>query len=304
MRALAQFVAASRTQAVAVTTAFVAAAALLPPLVWFAGAAVALVTLLQGWREGLGVAVMGAGVAGLLAWLPMGGPLPLLVLGLSAALPVWLLAAMLAASGSLATALQAAALLALAVLTGLVWMLPDAQATWGEILRRFLHDFYVQRDLPMEQFDALVDRLATLMNGMVAASLMFSSAVGLLLGRWWQSLVVHPGGFGEEFRGLRFDRQTAVIAGLLLAGALALPGAWLDGAALVAVTLFLFAGLALVHGLVRQRGMAGGWLVGTYALMVLALPQMTLLLASFGWLDSFVDFRRQLGGDQGPGEGD
>ena len=65
---------------------------------------------------------------------------------------------------------------------------------------------------------------------------------------------------------------------------------------MVVVTLYLFAGLAVAHAIVRQRKANRGWLFGMYALIVLALPQMSLLIAGIGVVDTWIDFRRRLAG--------
>ena len=296
MQALAEFILRSRSQAMLVAVGCAVLAMLMPPMVWAAAAVVALVTLVQGWREGLGVILVAAAGAGLITWLPGGTPLPGAALVISAGIPVWLIAGVLGMTRSLGAALQAAAVVAATAMAGMYVLMPDAAAQWREVIGRLLRPAYERQELPMDQFDTLVNWVAERVYGIFAASLLFSSVIGLLLGRWWQSLVQQPGAFGEEFRELRLDRRVAVLAGLVLVGALAAQPAWLDGLAMLAVVLYLFVGLAVVHGLVKLREMNVGWLVGMYALTVLAVPHMPLLLASMGWLDSWADFRRQLSG--------
>ncbi|MDH3560941.1 MAG: hypothetical protein OEN52_08315, partial [Gammaproteobacteria bacterium] len=64
---------------------------------------------------------------------------------------------------------------------------------------------------------------------------------------------------------------------------------------IVLLVPYLFVGLAVVHGVVAQTGRGNGWLIAVY-IMLAILPQATLLLAGGGLLDTWIDFRRRLGG--------
>ena len=55
----------------------------------------------------------------------------------------------------------------------------------------------------------------------------------------------------------------------------------------------MFQGLSLAHGLVKRRDMRVGWLIAMYALMFILLIQMIALLATFGLVDNYVDFRQK-----------
>ena len=56
--------------------------------------------------------------------------------------------------------------------------------------------------------------------------------------------------------------------------------------------LFAFQGLSVVHFRARSIGLARGWMIAFYSL-VLLLPQLSgLILATTGVADSFADFRR------------
>jgi len=50
----------------------------------------------------------------------------------------------------------------------------------------------------------------------------------------------------------------------------------------------------VAHALVKQRNMGSGWLIGLYVFMFLLLVQMIVLLATFGIIDNFVDFRKKV----------
>ena len=66
----------------------------------------------------------------------------------------------------------------------------------------------------------------------------------------------------------------------------------------VAVAMFvgvlayaLFAGLALIHGLVAQKRLARFWLVGLYVTLLLFMQLIYPLLVVLAIVDSLIDFR-------------
>ena len=104
-------------------------------------------------------------------------------------------------------------------------------------------------------------------------------------------LLDREGAFGREFRGLRLGRVAAGIAVAVCLAAALTQTSPLVGLALVAVTVYLFQGLAVVHGVVAARGMARGWLIGLYVLALLLPPQVVTGLALVGAFDAWADFR-------------
>jgi len=63
---------------------------------------------------------------------------------------------------------------------------------------------------------------------------------------------------------------------------------------IIAVGIFMLQGIALAHSIVHQLEMKLGWLVALYLLLFILLAQMFVLLAAFGIIDNFVDFRRKI----------
>ena len=136
-----------------------------------------------------------------------------------------------------------------------------------------------------------------------SAAALSSVLASLLLARWWQALLYNPGGFREEFHALRMGRRSSLVA-LVLFGAGLFGGGMLEALAtnlaLVAVMLFLFQGLATAHGLAGKLKLATGWLVALYAVLILAPPQMVVVLSALGFADAWVDFRGRVGNRGGP----
>ncbi|MCH2994031.1 hypothetical protein K3W78_14720, partial [Listeria monocytogenes] len=92
---------------------------------------------------------------------------------------------------------------------------------------------------------------------------------------YWQASLYNPGGFGREFRSLRLAPAVAVI---LLLGAVVVPALEVQAAVLgpLCSVPLIIAGVALGHGLIAPKRLAGGWLVGLY-LAVLLLGNLICL---------------------------
>ncbi len=303
MKALAGYIVKGRWQAILVTTVCGVLAFMLPPvsslLNYLAAASVALVTLHIGKAQGLQVLAISS-LLTLLFYQLAGVQAAVIVVTLVMLwLPCWLTAAVLQQTGSLGHALKAVALFGVCLLLLLYTFFGDPAPWWLELLHKFEAQlkeagFNVQ-ELADEQ---VLQSIAALMSGVVLASLVLGITASVLLGRWWQSVLVHPGGFRDEFYQLRLGLS----AGLLTLGIMLLTRV-LQGTAselatqmaLILLVPYALTGLAVVHYLVRRARRKGAMLTAVYILLAF-VPQATLLLAGGGLLDTWVDFRRRFGG--------
>jgi len=299
MNALATFTLRGPWQAALV----VWTATLLPFLSVFSGAALALVTLRQGPRPGLLVIALAGTALGVITFLLYGtvsGAVAVITLYW---LPSWLLANVLRYTVSLAKTLQASLVLTAVLFCGCAAYLGDI-AAWGQnLLTTVLEPALIQAGAASGPADsaqmraamaALEKLLAPLLLGLIFASGLLSVILSLLLGRWQQALLFNPGGFRKEFHELRLGRRSALVA--LAIGGLALltQSALLDNIALLVAVIYAVQGIALVHGLVGKAGLAVGWLVGFYLLLLLAQPHMTALLYLASLIDAWADFRSRV----------
>jgi len=131
------------------------------------------------------------------------------------------------------------------------------------------------------------------------------SVLALILGRYWQALLYNPGGFGREFRSIRLPRGPALVllVCMLLGPSFGPQMAMLTP--LCSVPL-VFAGLALIHGLVAAKHLTRFWLVGLYVTLLLFMQLIYPLLVLFAIVDSLIDFRGRLASkdaDNANGEG-
>ena len=111
----------------------------------------------------------------------------------------------------------------------------------------------------------------------------------LLLARWWQALLYNPGGFREEFHGLRLSPALGSTLAVLILAISTLGLEYRPWAVLFAVPL-TFAGLGLVHARAAYRGQGLGYLVLFYLLWVMLDP-VKLIVIGFAVADSWIDFR-------------
>lgn len=296
MRALAGYILGGRMQAIAITSLFGFLSLVIPPAAYlFSGVPVALVTLRIGPVAGIQV-MLGSLLVLVLGLLLLGAP-PLLAISLVLGiwLPVVFCAINLRRSESQAVMLLSAA----AVAAGYVGMLRitigDVDEWWRQQLEPVLEQMLTNRpDLSAAQ---LMEGLLPFVNGMIAAGLVFSLAVTVMLARWAQGLLYNPGGFGAEFRALLLPRWLVVATVAALAGAILLDNrfaGWLKDLVFIAMTLFLFQGLALCHLQVKVRGWAVHWLWLMYALLLL-LPQFVLFVASMGFADAWLRHGHTIG---------
>jgi len=298
MRALADFIMRGRMQA----TLVVVGCAALPLLFWLSAAAACLVYLRRGMSDAFGVLVWALLPA--LAWWYFGEPRILMVL-----LGALGLAALLRAGWAWNRVLLASIALGLVygVLLGVVFREPIealAQAL-NERLPQMLGGLYQQ--MSVEERANLGNLIAPVLNGLIAALLQVVSVAALMLGRYWQAALYNPGGFGSEFRAIRIPLWPAV---LLLACMLIGPNFGPQMAMLTPLCSvpLVFAGLALMHGLVKAGKLGKFWLVGMYVTLVLFMQLIYPLLVVLAIVDSLIDFRGRIGpkgtdSDSANGEG-
>ncbi|RMG31511.1 MAG: DUF2232 domain-containing protein [Gammaproteobacteria bacterium] len=306
MRALAAWIMQGRLQAVLVVSLATVAAFLLPPLTsplsYLGSAAIALVTLRRGGREGFAVLALALVAVTLAGQLAAGVGLWMAVTGALFWLPVWAAAWVLRASVSWPLTLVGLTAAGLGILAVLYLALGDPAEAWLHLLQRWM------AGLPAESRTAALERVVQLMARWMSVLLVAAFETGVLLslflGRGWQAMLYNPGGLAREFERLRLGRSAALATlGMGALAALTRGGfaAWARDATLLLGLAWAVQGLAVVHAIRRRRGLHRGWLVLLYVLVLVAEPHAAFVLALLGWSDSWIDFRnrgvRRPGGD-------
>jgi hypothetical protein len=290
MRALADFIMRGRVQA----TFVVVGCAALPLLFWLSAAAGCLVYLRRGMKDASSVLLWALLPA--LAWWFFGEPRTLMVLLGSLGLAACLRSGM---SWNRVLLVSIALGLVYGVVLGAVFREPIEQMsqTLQELLPRMLDGLYQQ--MSVEERARLAGLITPVLNGLIAALLQVLSLLALMLGRYWQGVLYNPGGFGREFRAVRIPLWPAMA---LLACMLVGPNFGAQVAMLTPLCSvpLVFAGLALIHGLVAEKRLGRFWLVGLYVTLLLFLQLIYPLLVVAAIVDSLIDFRGRLGAKKGP----
>jgi hypothetical protein len=299
MKWLASFVMQGVAQAVMATTVLALLSLLLPLIGLLSGAGVGLVTLRQGLKAGA-LTTAGATLAtALLMMLIFGNPLPVIGFLLLQWIPIGFLAWLLRGSRSLNLAIYAGLGLGLLVVVVQIVSLSAPTDFWREQLLPIARHSVEAGLFEQSQSTEAVEQLAPLMCGLVGAGFMLQLLFSLYLARWWQALLYNPGGFSAEFRQLRLHRMLGLLGGVTL-GFWLIPGvnlpAWLNCLGLVVLLLFTLQGLAVAHAVFGAMPSSQRWLVATYVLLLLFLPQMVMVLITVGLLDVWMDFRTRLSG--------
>jgi len=292
MRAIAEFIMRGRMQA----TLVVVGCAALPLLFWLSAAAGCLVLLRRGLNDAFGIIAWALLPA--LFWWYFGDPRIFMVLVGSLGL-----AMVLRASESWVRVLLVSVALGLlyAVVLGAVFREP-IEAMSQELqkhLPAMLAGLYDQ--MSVEERARLGALIAPVLNGLIAALLQIVSVLSLIVGRYWQALLYNPGGFGREFRAVRLPLVPALV---LLVCMLVGPNFGPRMAMLTPLCSvpLVFAGLALIHGLVAEKRLAKFWLVGMYITLLVFMQLTYPLLVLLAIVDSLIDFRgRRASKDAGNG---
>ena len=280
MRGLAEFIMRGRWQALAV--------AVLGSVLVFAApisaAAIALVTMAQGMRDGSWVALWSLLPALLLGWVSGDYGTGFLLLS------VFVGAMVLAQTLSLSLALLA--IVPVSAIGGV--LLLTLNSAFLEAMLSMLDTWIaaLQAESPesgesLNAFRPTVTQVA----GLMATGNALMASLSLLLGRYWQAALFKPGAFGEEFRA--FKLPSVLTALLVLAAMLgALNGseaaAW-SALAGIPVTL---AGFALFHHIAKRQQLGGTFLTVGYVLWIFVdALKVGVLLAVL--LDAFLDLGRR-----------
>lgn len=285
---------AGRMQAVFFVAFSILLSQILPPLALFSNAAIGLITLRHGWQQGAMFALLGSVVLASVSMLLKQDLMTGLVSGLASFFPIVLIASVLAISKSWNRTIQWVLLLASAGVILFHIFIPETESHWKPLLETFKPALQQVYQLSDSEMDEYITQAAHWATGTFAAIFAVFGIISLIIARNWQATLYNPGGFGEEFRQIRVGKQAA-IAFLVLVAIAVLTGKQLPvELIMVSIAVFMFQGLSLAHNIAKQLDLRKTWLVVLYGLMFLLLIQMIILLATFGIIDNFADFRQKL----------
>jgi flagellar biosynthesis protein FlhB len=277
-----------------VTTVLAMLSILIPFIGILSSASVGLVTLRLGSLAGARVILLSTLACAVLMGLTFGNPLPALGFLLVLWVPVALLGWLLRQSRSLDLTTQVG--LAFGILAILVQYISMGEPAtfWREYLGPMAQRFIEAGLFDRAQSVEVIEQLSSMMCGLVAVGFLLQLLFSLYVARWWQAMLYNPGGFATEYHQLRMHRLVGVAGAATMLLAL-LPEqtypAFIGCLGTVFLGLMFLQGLAVVHCLLKDRKSTQLWLVMTYLMLIVFLPQMVLALVCTGLLDIWIDFR-------------
>jgi hypothetical protein len=136
----------------------------------------------------------------------------------------------------------------------------------------------------------VLESLKPIVGYLILSSQVFESLLALLLARYWQAGLYNPGGLKAEMHVMRFSLLEAAF----LVVAVALSFVIQPAAIMLFGIPFIFAGMALMHGVVAKLKLGGQWLVALYIALVLFNQILVPLLVMLVLVDVFVNIRARI----------
>lgn len=295
MIALARFILKGQSQAALVIAATALLAIILMPFSWLSAGALTLVVLHLGKEAAFRIIAIAGLATVVMGWFLLGTPTVAFINILFLWLPTGLIAYSLRQTVSLALSIQILSLLGLGSVLVMYLMFPTMGETWSKAFLELLKPAIEQSGAQIEQahLDNLMYWFARAVPGLLAVVMVFNVLMGLFIGRWWQAALFNPKGFSREFNELRLGKVFASVTALLLIANGFIDNDWVLGSMLMMVALTLVQGTAVMHGIIDRKQLSRSWLFGFYVLLIL-IPQVTVILAIVGLLDAWVDIRKQI----------
>jgi hypothetical protein len=299
MNALGKYLLSGKMQAVGTVSLMTLLSLLLPPFSYIiSGATVSLLTLRKGPLHGIQVVFGALLVVSLFGYFTNLGA----ALGVAFALgiwsPVWLVSLVLRIAESQGVMLLVVAGTGIVTVLGTYLFNEELTVLWQSWLDRFMQqDFSASESAQLQQvFDASLP----LLNGIIAAGMVLSLAITVILARWWQSRLFNPGGFRAEFQQLLLPRWLTLVTFFCMVFSVMNTGDYqwqVRNILIVLIVTHIVQGIASVHRIVFSRKFSSNWIFAMYGFLVF-LPQMALFIACIGMVDVWVRHRKSVPTDQ------
>jgi len=291
---LARLILKGPSQAALVAATLAMLGVLFAPGIWLSAAAIALVVLVKDGRQALIVMAVATVGTMLFAGLIFASPSMVIYFLLAAWLPAWIAASVLRAV-SLAASLQLIAGLSLTAIIGVYTFFPEMGEIWREPLDLLVQQLLEQSQgqLSLQTLQEVQEIAIRMIPGFFAASVLFGTMMSLFLARWWQSVILNPGGFAKEFQALNLGKMMAMVAvAIIVAVVLAGSELWY-AMLLVVLVLYTTQGMSILHAVFKGRQLNRAWLYLIYLVMFFS-PEVAAMLILVGIADAWIDFRGRL----------
>jgi len=290
MKWIAAYIMRGRLEACLLASTLAMLSLLLMPLSIFSSGAVALVTLRKGGYEGVIVLACTGLAATVLATLIQVPYVFILLFMVFFWLPVWLIALVLREGRHISLAVEIAVLIGIVGVIGYYAIYTDPAGMWKQVMPRI-----IPNNASIGNVQKMIDLLAPYMTGIAAAGAVFSMLFGLFLGRWWQALLYNPGGFKEEFLGLKVHPRIGMICIAIIILATLSSGvlsqiAW--NTTILLFVLYTFIGTAVIHTLFSKMKI-GQFAVPMFYITLFLIPHSLVPVALVGFSDTWLNIRNR-----------
>ncbi len=297
MRSLARYILAGPMQASLVVFGFGLLSFPFPVFLVLSSAALVLVALQLGIKQGLSVLAICSILISVGAYF---------VFAKIALTPIiaWLSALVVTSvyrnSQSLNLTMQLITVFGLVVVVLISILIPDLQNQWLKLFQTIFeaakqdpsfNTMLENAHLSYEKIGKYLPILASIITGGLVSVYLFALSATLFLGRWWQGTYTNIQMFRKEFIALRLGKVLAILAVLLLVAALTVKHAILWQLAIVCLGMFSLQGLANMHAFLGQLSSPMFGFIAVYGLLLIAIPQMVMVLSALGIVDAFINFR-------------
>ena len=290
---LARFALKGASQAALVAATLAMLGLIFPPAAWISSAAIALVTLVHGFRQGMLVMTISIIGSAVFAAMIFGAPHVAVVFALLAWLPVWIAAVVLKQTVSIAASLQLMTAISLFSVIVIYTLFPEFSEFWREQFDFIVTQVASQSDeLQLSELQQLEEHVLALLPGLFASSILFTTMLSLYLARWWQAVLYNPGGFSKEYQSLNLGKKMGLFTVGLGIAAVLMKTDVTYSLLLVLSSVYLMQGSAIMHAVFAGKQLNAVWLYLVYILM-LFIPQIVVLLAFIGLGDTWIDIRRR-----------
>ena len=289
MNFLATYIMRGRIQAMIVASSLALLSLMMPPVSVLSSAAVALVTLRLGAKEGLTILGCSSLATAILGFLVIGSFQFALMYVMVLWLPVWLIAIVLRESRSLFLTIEIAVWVGVLGVIGFYLYDADPAALWKSILTQM-----IPVEAPVVDLQQKIDVLVHYMTGIIAAGSVCGLLFGLFLGRWWQANLYNPGGFKQEFLFLQCKGRLSVGAFALVGIALATTGVISEivwNTTILLFVLFAVTGTAVLHTVFSKMKLER-FIVPMLYITLFLIPHAILLVALVGLSDPWLNLRK------------
>ena len=289
MNFLATYIMRGRIQAMIVASSLALLSLMMPPVSVLSSAAVALVTLRLGAKEGLTILGCSSLATAILGFLVIGSFQFALMYVMVLWLPVWLIAIVLRESRSLFLTIEIAVWVGVLGVIGFYLYDADPAALWKSILTQM-----IPVEAPVVDLQQKIDMLVHYMTGIIAAGSVCGLLFGLFLGRWWQANLYNPGGFKQEFLFLQCKGRLSVGAFALVGIAVATSGVISEivwNTTILLFVLFAVTGTAVLHTVFSKMKLER-FIVPMLYITLFLIPHAILLVVLVGLSDPWLNLRK------------